>query len=145
MRSGHSRRAFYAKFGRPPTLSSRGAKRRGIYHATHVASRDYRTVDPSLTRGMTTSTLEITINFGTARAALWRIAVIALVQRRSAGPAFFALLWGLLVAALGFMQQSILVGELHWIVRVLHLVIGLASVSIAERLAPKPVTATVTA
>ena len=77
--------------------------------------------------------------------ALWGIAVIALVQRRSAGPASFALLWGLLVAALGFMQQGILVGELHWIVRVLHLVIGLASVSIAERLTPKPVTATVTA
>jgi hypothetical protein len=77
--------------------------------------------------------------------SLWGIAVIALVQRRSAGLATFALLWGLLVAALGFMQQGILVGELHWIVRVLHLVIGLASVSIAERLAPKPVTATVTA
>ena len=77
--------------------------------------------------------------------ALWGIAVIALVQRRSAGLAAFALLWGLLVAALGFTQQGILVGELHWIVRVLHLVIGLASVSLAERLAPKPVTATVTA
>ena len=73
--------------------------------------------------------------------ALWGIAVIALVQRRSAGLAAFALLWGLLVAALGFMQQGILIGDLHWIVRVLHLVIAMASIPMAERLAPKPVTA----
>src|SRR6187200_1066678 len=73
--------------------------------------------------------------------ALWIIAVIALVQRRSAGLAAFALLWGLIVAALGFMQQGILVGDLHWIVRVVHLVIGLASMPMAERLAPKPVMA----
>ena len=71
--------------------------------------------------------------------ALWIIAVIALVQRRSAGLAAFALLWGLIVAALGFMQQGILIGDLHWIVRVVHLVIGMASMPIAERLAPKPV------
>jgi hypothetical protein len=73
--------------------------------------------------------------------ALWIIAVFALVQRRSAGLAAVALLWGLIVAALGFMQQGILVGDLHWIVRVMHLVIGLASMPIAERLAPKPMMA----
>ena len=74
--------------------------------------------------------------------ALWTIAVIALAQRRSAGLAAFAIFWGLLVAALGFMQQGILIGDYHWVVRVLHLVIGMASLPIAERLAPKPVLAT---
>jgi len=74
--------------------------------------------------------------------ALWMLAVIALVQRRSAGLAAFAILWGLLVAAFGFMQLGILVGDYHWVVRVLHLVIGMASLPIAERLAPKRVLAT---
>jgi hypothetical protein len=67
---------------------------------------------------------------------LWAIALIALVRGRAAGLAAFALVWGLVVAALGFTQQRILPGDLHWIVRVLHLVVGLAAMPIAERLAP---------
>ena len=66
--------------------------------------------------------------------SLWIIAIIALVQRRSPGLAAFAILWGLLVAALGFMQQGILIGDLHWIIRVLHLAIGVAAMPIAEKL-----------
>ena len=77
--------------------------------------------------------------------ALWIIAATALLQRRSAGLAAFAVAWGVLVAGLGFMQQTILPGDLHWIVRVLHLVIGMASMPIAERLVPKPMTAAVPA
>jgi hypothetical protein len=73
--------------------------------------------------------------------ALWSIAVIALVQRRGIGLAFFAVMWGVVVAAVGFTQHLLLPGDLHWIVRVLHLVIALASMPIAERLAPTPVTA----
>jgi len=73
--------------------------------------------------------------------ALWGIAAIALVQRRAAGLAAFAVVWGVVVAAVGFTQQQLLSGDLHWIVRVLHLVIAMASMPIAERLAPKPVTA----
>jgi hypothetical protein len=69
--------------------------------------------------------------------SLWIIAVIALVQRRSAGLAAFGILWGLLVAAIGFMQQGILIGDLHWIVRVTHLIIAMASLPIAERLVAK--------
>jgi|SRR5207249_5865004 len=67
---------------------------------------------------------------------LWAIAVLAMVQRRAVGLAAFALLWGLVVAALGYTHQRILPGDLHWIVRVLHLIIGLAAMPIAERLAP---------
>jgi hypothetical protein len=46
----------------------------------------------------------------------------------------FGILWGLAIAGLGFMQQGILVGDLHWIIRVLHLVIGVAAMPIAEKL-----------
>jgi uncharacterized integral membrane protein len=68
---------------------------------------------------------------------LWVLAVLAMAQRRSIKLALFGLLWGLVVAALGFAQQGILMGDLHWIVRVVHLVIGLAAMPIAEQLAPK--------
>jgi hypothetical protein len=73
--------------------------------------------------------------------ALWGIAVIAMVQRRTVGVAAFAVAWGVLVAGLGFAQQAILPGDYHWVIRVLHLVIGLASVPIAERLVPRAVRA----
>jgi hypothetical protein len=35
-------------------------------------------------------------------------------------------------------QQGLLPGSLHWIVRVAHLVIGLAAMPLAERLAAAP-------
>jgi len=38
------------------------------------------------------------------------------------------------VLALGMTQQRILIGDLHWIIRVLHLVVGIAAMPIAERL-----------
>lgn len=73
--------------------------------------------------------------------SLWIIAGFALAQRRSTGLATFGILWGLFVAALGFMQQGILIGDFHWIVRVVHLVIRMASMPIAEKLVAKPVPA----
>ena len=70
--------------------------------------------------------------------AFWAIAIIALVQRRATGLAVFSLLLGLVVVALGMTQQSILIGDLHWIVRVNHLVVGVASMPFAERLVGVP-------
>jgi hypothetical protein len=68
---------------------------------------------------------------------LWSIAVLALAQRRRVGLALLAILWGVVLAAVGFTQQRILPGDLHWIVRVLHLAIGLAAMPIAELLTAK--------
>ena len=70
---------------------------------------------------------------------LWVLAIIALVQRRSVKTALFAIVWGFVIVALGFAQQGILIGDLHWIVRVVHLIIGLAAMPIAERLAPRSI------
>lgn len=66
--------------------------------------------------------------------ALWGIAGIALAQRKAVGLAAFAFLWGVVVFALGMTQQGILVGDLHWVIRVVHLVVGVAALPIAERL-----------
>lgn len=67
--------------------------------------------------------------------ALWVIAGIALARRRAPGLAVVALLWGVLVAAIGMTQRGILVGDLHWVIRVVHLVVSLAAMPFAERLA----------
>jgi hypothetical protein len=46
----------------------------------------------------------------------------------------FALLWGVIVVAVGVTQQQLLPGDLHWIVQLLHLAIGLAAMPIAALL-----------
>ena len=66
---------------------------------------------------------------------LWVLAVVAMIRRANTGLALFAIVWGLAIAGLGFAQQQILVGSSHWIVRVAHLVVSLAAMPIAERLA----------
>ena len=68
--------------------------------------------------------------------SLWVIAARGIAQQK--GLAAFAFLWGVVVVALGMTQQQILVGDLHWIIRIVHLVIGIASMPIAEKLAAAP-------
>lgn len=65
---------------------------------------------------------------------LWSLAVIALKSRRSTGLAVFALAWGVVIAAFGASQQGLLMGDLHWIVRVTHLALAMAAMPVAERL-----------
>jgi hypothetical protein len=66
---------------------------------------------------------------------LWSIAGMAIARRRRIKLALFAILWGFVIVAVGMTQQRLLIGDLHWIVRVLHLIIGLSAMPIAERLA----------
>ena len=66
---------------------------------------------------------------------LWVLAVLALIKRTGIGLAVFAIVWGVVIAGFGMAQQTMLVGDLHWIIRVLHLVIALSAMPIAERLA----------
>jgi hypothetical protein len=67
--------------------------------------------------------------------SLWALAVMALVSGANRGLAALALVWGLIVVALGMMQSQLLPGSLHWIIQVLHLLVGLAALGMAERLA----------
>jgi hypothetical protein len=67
--------------------------------------------------------------------ALWAVAGIAIARRRNSGLAVLAFVLGLLIAWLGMTQRALLVGDLHWIVRVVHLLLGIAAMPIAERLA----------
>ena len=65
---------------------------------------------------------------------LWTVAVLALVARTRRGLALFGLLWGVALPAFGMQQASMLAGSLHWIIRVLHLLMGLAAMALAGML-----------
>lgn len=65
---------------------------------------------------------------------LWTVAVLAFVARTHRGLALFGLLWGLALPAFGMTQASVLAGSLHWIIRVLHLLMGLAAMAVAAML-----------
>ena len=72
---------------------------------------------------------------------LWTVAVLALVARTRRGLALFGLLWGVALPAFGMQQASMLAGSLHWIIRVLHLVMGLAAMALAGMLGQAILTA----
>lgn len=65
---------------------------------------------------------------------LWLVAALALIARTRRGLAVFALLWGVALPAYGMWQATLLVGPMHWIVRVLHLLMGLAAMALAGML-----------
>ena len=67
--------------------------------------------------------------------SLWTLAVIGALSRVT--PAFVAVafLWGLLVVLFGSTQDSILAGDAHWVIKVLHLLVGLVAIGQAEGLA----------
>src|SRR3954463_11779307 len=65
---------------------------------------------------------------------LWTVAVLALVARTHRGLALFGFLWGLALPAFGMVQATLLVGSLHWIVRMFHLLMGLAAMALAGTL-----------
>lgn len=46
-------------------------------------------------------------------------------------------IWGVLVVALGLSQTNLLQGSAHWVIEVLHLLVGLAAIGQAETLATR--------
>ena len=67
--------------------------------------------------------------------ALWTQAVLA--ARVGVEPRLVAVaaVWGLLVPIVGLTQTSLLTGSLHWLVQVIHLLLGIGLIGLAERLA----------
>lgn len=68
---------------------------------------------------------------------LWILGVVALFELPSRGLALFTLLWGGLVLWFGMAQTTIAPGAGHWLVRVLHLIVGLAAMGFGESLAAR--------
>jgi hypothetical protein len=68
---------------------------------------------------------------------LWTLA--ALAARAGVRPPLVALavVWGLIVPILGLTQTNLLVGSAHWLIEVLHLLVGLGAIGQAEGLAAR--------
>lgn len=67
--------------------------------------------------------------------ALWVLAGIAMRAKVGSGPVLGGILWGVAVLSLGLVQRRLMPGDMHWVVQVVHLLVGLAALGVAERLA----------
>lgn len=65
---------------------------------------------------------------------LWTFSAIGIARSGAYGAGLLGIGWGFLIAGLGFTQQRFLVGDYHWIIRVLHLAVGIAAIPIALRI-----------
>jgi hypothetical protein len=67
---------------------------------------------------------------------LWVLAGVAAFGRGgNIGLAIVAFIWAIIMVALGLRQETLLVGSLHWIIEVLHLVVGLIALGFGEMIA----------
>jgi hypothetical protein len=67
--------------------------------------------------------------------SLWTLAALAARAGVARGPVWLAVAWGVVVPLVGLTQDQLLVGSAHWLIRVLHLLLGLGAIGQAERLA----------
>jgi hypothetical protein len=67
-------------------------------------------------------------------AGLWTLAVMAIVSGAQRPLGIVALVWGALVLWLGMAQNQLLLGSTHWVIQVLHLLLGIGAIGQAERL-----------
>jgi hypothetical protein len=65
---------------------------------------------------------------------LWTLAYSAARAGVTMGMVVLGFGWGLLAPALGLTQVNLLTGDLHWIIQVIHLLVGLGAIGIAEGL-----------
>jgi hypothetical protein len=68
---------------------------------------------------------------------LWALAVLAALSGVHWGLVALAIVWGLIVPILGLTQSQLLPGDAHWVIRVLHLLVGLGAMGQAEGLAAR--------
>ena len=66
---------------------------------------------------------------------LWALAIMAARSGISLGLVALGIAWGLIVVTLGMTQNQLLPGDAHWVIKVLHLLVGIVALGIAERLA----------
>lgn len=67
--------------------------------------------------------------------SLETIVVAAARRGVEVGLVILAGVWGVVTVLLGLTQESILVGSAHWVIRVLHLLVGIGAIGLSEALA----------
>jgi len=68
---------------------------------------------------------------------LWTQAVLAYRAGVPAGLVAVAAVWGLIVPIVGLTQTSLLTGSAHWVIQVIHLLLGIGLLALAENLATR--------
>jgi hypothetical protein len=68
---------------------------------------------------------------------LWTQAVLAARAGVPAGVVAGAAVYGLLVPVVGLTQRDVLTGGAHWVIQVVHLLLGLGLIALAENLATR--------
>ncbi|HEY1419557.1 MAG TPA: hypothetical protein VGG90_02485 [Candidatus Dormibacteraeota bacterium] len=66
---------------------------------------------------------------------LWTLSFLALQSRAAIGLGALGFAWGLVAPILGLAQTSLVTGGGHWIIQVIHLLVGVGAIGIAEQLA----------
>jgi hypothetical protein len=66
--------------------------------------------------------------------ALWTLCYLAARAGVPLGLVAGAAVWGLIAPVVGLTQTSILTGGFHWVIQVIHLLIGLGAIGWGERL-----------
>lgn len=69
--------------------------------------------------------------------SLWVLAVWAARAGAPAGLVAAAVVWSLVMPALGLAQTRLLPGGAHWVVQAIHLLVGLGALGLADRLAAR--------
>ena len=69
--------------------------------------------------------------------ALWTLAFLGARAGVGAGFVSLAIAWGIIVLFLGLTQASLLPRSAHWVIQLLHLVVGLAAMGLGDRLAQR--------
>lgn len=66
--------------------------------------------------------------------SLWTCAFFAARAGAPRGLVALSVVWGLIVPAVGATQTSILPGSMHWIIQVIHVLLGLTAMGLASAL-----------
>jgi hypothetical protein len=66
--------------------------------------------------------------------SLWILAFVAARSGVQPGLVAAAFVWGAIVVVFGLTQTRILVDQAHWVVQVLHLLVGLVAIGMGETL-----------
>ena len=68
---------------------------------------------------------------------LWTQAALAHRAGVPAGLVAGAAVWGLLVPIVGLTQRDLLPGSAHWVIQIIHLLLGIGLLALAENLATR--------
>jgi hypothetical protein len=69
--------------------------------------------------------------------SLWALAYFAAKAGAPTGLVVLVAVWGLLLPAVGFGQPNLLPGGAHWVIQLVHLVLGLAGLAFGNLLAAR--------